>query len=63
MQGDDPLTTLLPGAELLSATLLADGIHPGDEGHRKIARLIGLEVGALMLRNTATTADIQEYSS
>jgi hypothetical protein len=35
---------------------------PSHEGHRKIARLIGLEVGALMLRSTATTADIQEHS-
>jgi lysophospholipase L1-like esterase len=63
VHGDDPLTTLLPGADLLPATLLADGIHPGDEGHRKIARLIGLEVGALMLRHTATTSNIQEHSS
>lgn len=62
VQSHDPLTKLLPGADLLSATLLADGIHPGDEGHRKIARLIGLEVGALMLRHTATAANIQQHS-
>lgn len=62
VQGPDPLTTLLPGADLVPASLLADGIHPGDEGHRKIARLIGLEVGALMLRHTAATAGIQEHS-
>ncbi len=61
-EGPDPLTALLPGADLVPASLLADGIHPGDEGHRKIARLIGLEVGALMLRHTAATAGIQEHS-
>jgi lysophospholipase L1-like esterase len=62
VDGNDPLTTLLPGANLLPATLLADGIHPGDEGHRKMARLIGLEVGALMLKNAAVTADVREHS-
>jgi lysophospholipase L1-like esterase len=46
-QGNDPLTTLLPGADLLSADLLADGIHPGDEGHRELATAIGLEVQRL----------------
>ena len=64
VDGNHPLTALLPGAGLLPAALLADGIHPGDEGHRKIARLIGLEVCALRLRDTATTTeDIQEHSS
>lgn len=42
--------------------VLADGIHPGDEGHRKMARLIGLEVGALMLHNTAATTGVGERS-
>lgn len=40
----DPLTSLLPGAYLLSADLLTDGIHPGDEGHRELATRIGLAV-------------------
>ncbi len=43
-QDNDELTSLLPGADLLSADLLADGIHPGDEGHRELATRIGLEV-------------------
>ncbi len=42
-QDNDELTSLLPGADLLSADLLADGIHPGDEGHRELATRIGLE--------------------
>ena len=43
-EANDELTSLLPGADLLSADLLADGIHPGDEGHRELATRIGLEV-------------------
>jgi len=46
-QGDDELTSLLPGADLLSADLLADGIHPGDDGHHELATRIGLEVDRL----------------
>jgi lysophospholipase L1-like esterase len=36
--------TLVPGLPLLDATLLADGIHPGDEGHRVLAAAIGAAV-------------------
>jgi lysophospholipase L1-like esterase len=43
-EANDQQTSLLPGADLLSADLLADGIHPGDEGHRELATRIGLEV-------------------
>jgi lysophospholipase L1-like esterase len=46
-QANDELTLLLPGADLLSADLLADGIHPGDDGHRELATRIGLEVQRL----------------
>jgi lysophospholipase L1-like esterase len=46
-QSKDPLTALLPGAHLVSADLLADGIHPGDDGHRELATVIGLEVQRL----------------
>jgi hypothetical protein len=46
-EANDQQTSLLPGADLLSADLLADGIHPGDEGHRKMATRIGLEVQRL----------------
>jgi lysophospholipase L1-like esterase len=45
--GDDKLTVLLPGAELVPPGMLADGIHPGDDGHRMLARRIGLEVQQL----------------
>ena len=33
--------TVLPGRALLDADLLADGIHPGDEGHRILAAAVG----------------------
>jgi lysophospholipase L1-like esterase len=38
---DDRLTTLLPGADLVPAGLLVDGVHPGAEGHRLLAKEIG----------------------
>jgi lysophospholipase L1-like esterase len=38
--GDD-LLTLVPGGDILGPDLLADGIHPGDEGHRVLARVLG----------------------
>jgi lysophospholipase L1-like esterase len=44
---DDRLTTLIPGADLVPAGLLVDGIHPGDEGHRLLAKQIGYEVQRL----------------
>ena len=43
-EANDQQTSLLPGADLLPADLLADGIHPGDEGHRELATRIGVEV-------------------
>ena len=48
--GRDRLTALLPGADLLTADHLTDGIHPGDDGHRKLAERIGLEVHRLRRR-------------
>jgi lysophospholipase L1-like esterase len=46
-EADYHLARLLPGGDLLPPSLLADGIHPGDEGHREMARRIGLEVDRL----------------
>jgi lysophospholipase L1-like esterase len=37
----DKRLTLVPGRDLIGADLLADGIHPGDQGHRVLARVIG----------------------
>ncbi|MGH3579506.1 MAG: GDSL-type esterase/lipase family protein [Mycobacterium sp.] len=42
--GDSNLT-LVRGAELLSPELLADGIHPGDDGHVALAAALGPIVG------------------
>ncbi|TMK61640.1 MAG: GDSL family lipase [Actinobacteria bacterium] len=38
--GDEQLT-LVPGAPLLDAGQLADGVHPGDDGHAVLAQVIG----------------------
>jgi lysophospholipase L1-like esterase len=46
-EGGDQLTWLLPGADLVPATLLSDGIHPGDEGHRILATRIDSEMQRL----------------
>jgi lysophospholipase L1-like esterase len=46
-QGADPMTLLLPGADLVPAELLTDGIHPGDEGHRMLAKRMGAELQRL----------------
>jgi len=37
---------LVPGADVLDATLLADGIHPGDSGHHRLAEVLGSAVAA-----------------
>jgi lysophospholipase L1-like esterase len=39
-KGDD-LLVLLPGGDLLDPSLLADGVHPGDEGHQVLAKAFG----------------------
>ena len=38
--GDDRLA-LVPGLDAMDAGLLADGVHPSDEGHAVLARLFG----------------------
>ena len=45
--GDDCLH-LLPGRDLLPASLLGDGVHPNDEGHRTLAAAIGPVLQKLM---------------
>lgn len=37
----DRALSLVPGRDLISAAQLADGIHPGDDGHRALADAIG----------------------
>ena len=38
---DDPNLTLIPGAGILDAGHLVDGVHPGDDGHAMIAAVVG----------------------
>jgi lysophospholipase L1-like esterase len=42
----DPRLHLVRGGDLLTAEQLADGVHPGDEGHRVLAEAIGSAVRA-----------------
>ena len=41
--GDDTIV-LVPGAEVITASQLADGIHPGDDGHARLAEVFGSAV-------------------
>jgi lysophospholipase L1-like esterase len=40
MESDRSLT-LVPGGELIDASMLGDGLHPNDEGHAKMAAALG----------------------
>ena len=57
----DPRLHLVRGGALLTADQLADGVHPGDEGHRVLAEAIGsavrasLDAAANAAANTATS--------
>ncbi|HEY6623745.1 MAG TPA: GDSL-type esterase/lipase family protein, partial [Acidimicrobiales bacterium] len=56
----DPRLHLVRGGALLAADQLADGVHPGDEGHRVLAEAIGSVVRASLdataTRSKAATA-------
>ena len=43
--GDDHIT-LIPGAEVITAAELADGIHPGDAGQARLAEVFGSAVAS-----------------
>jgi len=40
-QDDDPHLVLVEGRPILDASDLADGVHPGDQGHEKLADVAG----------------------
>lgn len=44
----DSLLTLVPGANVVDAALLADGVHPGDDGHKVLADVFGCAVAAAL---------------
>ncbi|HYF47304.1 MAG TPA: GDSL-type esterase/lipase family protein [Acidimicrobiales bacterium] len=46
LQADDPNLTLVEGFPLVTVEQLADGIHPGDDGHAAMAAAIGPVVAA-----------------
>ncbi len=51
MDNGDTLITLVPGAGVLSPDLLADGVHPGDEGHAVLANVFGGAVSLALRGN------------
>lgn len=42
----DANISLIPGADLITAEQLSDGVHPTDEGHQVLARVVGEAVAA-----------------
>ncbi|SEO82844.1 GDSL-type esterase/lipase family protein [Trujillonella endophytica] len=52
----DRALVLVPGADLLDAGLLVDGVHPGDEGHRVLADRIGAAVADAVAGRTPAGA-------
>ena len=44
--GGDTTLSLVTGADIIEADHLADGIHPGDEGHKRIAATVGKALNA-----------------
>ena len=46
--GRDRRVTLVPGAGIVCAEQLPDGIHPGDEGHVALAAVIGAAVASAL---------------
>jgi hypothetical protein len=45
--GDDNIV-LVPGAEVITAAELADGIHPGDAGQARLAEVFGSAVASAL---------------
>lgn len=48
MDAGDDLITLVSGADIVDPALLADGVHPGDDGHAVLARVFGSAVAAAL---------------
>jgi lysophospholipase L1-like esterase len=44
----DEHVVLVPGADVVTAAQLADGIHPGDDGHARLAEVFGSAVAAAL---------------
>jgi len=55
--GDDTIV-LVPGAEVITAAQLADGIHPGDDGHARLAEVFGSAVAVAVAVAAAATGPV-----
>ncbi len=54
----DVTLSLVAGESVITEEHLADGIHPGDEGHKRIASAVARALDAAM-RSVAAVADVQ----
>ena len=50
IEAGDDLLTVVAGGDVLDPALLADGVHPGDEGHRVLADVFGAAVAEACAR-------------
>jgi lysophospholipase L1-like esterase len=48
LEAGDANLVLVPGADVVTADLLADGIHPGDAGQARLAEVFGAAVAAAL---------------
>ena len=55
--GGDNCLRLVRGADVLTADLLADGIHPDDEGHKRVAAAVG-KVLAQVVPSAPTRSEV-----
>ena len=59
----DRALSLVPGAGIIDASHLADGIHPGDEGHKRIAAAVAKSLNAAMSMATDDGVEATETDS
>ncbi len=61
IDGGDEAMVLVPGAAVITAAHLADGIHPGDDGHARLAEVFGSAVAAARRASTtgSTTGSVR----
>ena len=59
MEAGDVALSLVPGAGIINAGHLADGIHPGDEGHKRIAAAMTRALTVAMDAAAARSAEAE----
>ena len=59
IEAGDVALSLVPGAGIINAGHLADGIHPGDEGHKRIAAAMTRALTAAMDRPASSDSGLR----